>query len=51
MLLQGVAEDGSVIKASKDAIASFRASLSKLGDVFVNDAFGAFLERSSNEVM
>lgn len=27
-------------KASQDQIDSFRASLSKLGDVYVNDAFG-----------
>jgi hypothetical protein len=36
----GVAEDGSTTKASKEAVAAFRASLSKLGDVFINDAFG-----------
>ncbi|KAJ8297733.1 hypothetical protein KUTeg_024616 [Tegillarca granosa] len=41
--------DGSVIllenlrfhvKASKEAVDTFRASLSKLGDIYVNDAFG-----------
>ncbi|KAI9221203.1 phosphoglycerate kinase [Blastocladiella britannica] len=42
-----VAEEGSVkdeagnkIKAEKAEIAAFRASLTKLGDVYVNDAFG-----------
>ncbi len=33
-------EDGSKKAADKAAIAAFCASLSKLGDVFVNDAFG-----------
>lgn len=33
-------EDGSSTKADKAAVAAFRASLSKLGDVYVNDAFG-----------
>lgn len=33
-------EDGTSTKADKAAVAAFRASLSKLGDVFVNDAFG-----------
>ncbi|HZZ58555.1 MAG TPA: phosphoglycerate kinase [Opitutaceae bacterium] len=33
-------EDGSSRKADPAAVAAFRASLSKLGDVFVNDAFG-----------
>ena len=28
------------MKASPEAVAAFRASLSKLGDVYVNDAFG-----------
>jgi phosphoglycerate kinase len=34
------AKDGTVTKASPEAVEAFRASLSKLGDVFVNDAFG-----------
>jgi phosphoglycerate kinase len=34
------AKDGSVTKATPEEIAAFRASLTKLGDVFVNDAFG-----------
>ncbi|MBI2805178.1 MAG: phosphoglycerate kinase [Planctomycetes bacterium] len=35
------AKTGETIKkATPDAIAAFRASLSKLGDVYVNDAFG-----------
>src|SRR5262249_47261683 len=33
-------EDGTSKKADSKAVESFRASLSKLGDVFVNDAFG-----------
>jgi phosphoglycerate kinase len=33
-------EDGTSVKADPKAVAAFRASLSKLGDVFVNDAFG-----------
>jgi phosphoglycerate kinase len=33
-------EDGSSKKADPKAVAAFRASLTKLGDVFVNDAFG-----------
>ena len=32
--------DGNKIKADADAVSAFRASLSKLGDVYVNDAFG-----------
>jgi phosphoglycerate kinase len=33
-------EDGSSKKADPTAVAAFRDSLSKLGDVYVNDAFG-----------
>jgi phosphoglycerate kinase len=33
-------EDGSSVKADPAEVAAFRASLSKLGDVYVNDAFG-----------
>lgn len=33
-------EDGTSTKADPAAVAAFRASLSKLGDVYVNDAFG-----------
>ncbi len=32
--------DGNKIKADADKVAAFRASLSKLGDVYINDAFG-----------
>ncbi|WP_157314755.1 phosphoglycerate kinase [Chitinibacter sp. GC72] len=32
--------DGNSVKANPAQVAAFRASLSKLGDVFVNDAFG-----------
>jgi phosphoglycerate kinase len=34
------AKDGTVTKADPADVEAFRASLSKLGDVFVNDAFG-----------
>lgn len=33
-------EDGTKVTADPAAVAAFRASLSKLGDVYVNDAFG-----------
>ena len=33
-------EDGTSVKAEKSAVEAFRASLSKLADVYVNDAFG-----------
>jgi phosphoglycerate kinase len=33
-------EDGGSVKADPAAVAAFRASLSRLGDVYVNDAFG-----------
>lgn len=33
-------ESGKKVKASPEAVNTFRASLSKLGDVYVNDAFG-----------
>jgi len=33
-------EDGSSVKADPAQVAAFRASLSKLGDVYINDAFG-----------
>jgi phosphoglycerate kinase len=33
-------EDGTSKKADPEAVAAFRASLSRLGDVYVNDAFG-----------
>src|SRR5512136_565678 len=33
-------EDGSSVKADLEAVKAFRASLTKLGDVYVNDAFG-----------
>ncbi|XP_029051021.1 phosphoglycerate kinase [Osmia bicornis bicornis] len=37
---KGVGADGSKVKADKDKVAAFRASLRKLGDVYINDAFG-----------
>ncbi|MBP7141274.1 MAG: phosphoglycerate kinase [Opitutaceae bacterium] len=33
-------DDGSTFKAKPEAVTAFRAALSKLGDVYVNDAFG-----------
>lgn len=33
-------EDGSSVKADPKAVEAFRASLTKLGDLYVNDAFG-----------
>lgn len=33
-------ESGEKIKAEKDKVKAFRESLSKLGDIYVNDAFG-----------
>ncbi|XP_071495151.1 phosphoglycerate kinase-like [Diadema antillarum] len=33
-------ESGKKVKASPEAVAAFRASLTKLGDMYVNDAFG-----------
>ena len=36
----GVSESGEKIKATKENVDAFRASLSKLGDLYVNDAFG-----------
>lgn len=43
-------EDGTSTKASSEAVAAFRASLSKLGDVFVNDAFGTAHRAHSSTV-
>merc|ERR1712083_243861 len=37
---KGVDEEGNKVKADKEKVAEFRASLSKLGDIYVNDAFG-----------
>ncbi|GAB4248390.1 MAG: hypothetical protein OHK005_14890 [Candidatus Methylacidiphilales bacterium] len=33
-------EDGTSVKADPEAVKAFRSSLSKLGDIYVNDAFG-----------
>ena len=33
-------KNGEKVKATKDEIAAFRNSLSLLGDIYVNDAFG-----------
>ncbi len=33
-------DDGTSVKADPEKVAAFRASLTRLGDVFVNDAFG-----------
>ncbi|KAF4321404.1 hypothetical protein BBO99_00004850 [Phytophthora kernoviae] len=37
---KGKDAEGNKVKASDEDVAAFRASLSKLGDVYVNDAFG-----------
>jgi len=37
---KGVDAEGNKVKADKAKVAEFRASLAKLGDVYVNDAFG-----------
>ncbi len=37
---KGKREDGTSVKADPAAVAAFRASLTALGDVYVNDAFG-----------
>eukprot|EP01068_Selenidium_serpulae_P001694 Selendium_serpulae@DN1826_c0_g1_i1.p1 len=37
---KGKNDKGEAVKADKDAVATFRASLSKHGDIFINDAFG-----------
>ncbi|QSI78104.1 phosphoglycerate kinase [Niveibacterium microcysteis] len=39
---EGKAKDaaGNSVKATPEAVAAFRAALSRLGDVFINDAFG-----------
>jgi phosphoglycerate kinase len=37
---KGVGADGQKVTASKTDVAAFRTSLSKLGDVYLNDAFG-----------
>lgn len=37
---KGKDAEGKKVTASKESVAAFRASLSKLGDVYVNDAFG-----------
>ena len=37
---RGVDESGKAVKASAEDVAAFRASLTRLGDVYVNDAFG-----------
>lgn len=37
---KGKDSEGKKVKASSEEVAAFRASLTKLGDVYVNDAFG-----------
>ncbi|KAK0167600.1 hypothetical protein PV327_004975 [Microctonus hyperodae] len=37
---KGVGPDGAKVKADKAKVTEFRASLRKLGDVYINDAFG-----------
>lgn len=37
---KGINKDGEKVKASKDSITEFRKSLTSLGDLYINDAFG-----------
>lgn len=37
---KGVDEDGNKVKADEKSVQTFRKSLSKLGDIYINDAFG-----------
>ncbi|KAK6335609.1 phosphoglycerate kinase [Orbilia brochopaga] len=37
---KGVDKDGNKVKADKDKVKEFRAGLTALGDVYINDAFG-----------
>jgi len=37
---KGVDADGKKVKASEESVKQFRASLTKLGDLYINDAFG-----------
>ena len=37
---KGVDSEGNKVKAKEEDVADFRKSLSKLGDIYVNDAFG-----------
>merc|ERR1719163_789345 len=37
---KGVDAEGAKVKADKEKVKAFRASLAKLGDIYVNDAFG-----------
>ena len=37
---KGVDSSGKKVKASSEAVETFRASLTRLGDIYVNDAFG-----------
>lgn len=37
---KGVDEEGKKVKADEKAVQNFRKSLTKLGDVYINDAFG-----------
>ena len=37
---KGVDAEGAKVKATKEEIEKFQSSLTKLGDIYVNDAFG-----------
>lgn len=39
---KGVDASGAKVKADPEKVKAFRASLRKLGDVYINDAFGKY---------
>lgn len=41
---KGVDASGAKVKADPEKVKAFRASLRKLGDVYINDAFGKYSE-------
>ena len=47
---KGVDAEGNKVKADKEKTAAFRASLAKLGDIYVNDAFGTAHRANSSMV-
>ncbi|WFD29008.1 phosphoglycerate kinase [Malassezia sp. CBS 17886] len=47
---KGKSADGEKVKCSEDAVAKFRSDLTKLGDVYINDAFGTAHRANSSVV-